>query len=147
MIRHGNSVSNEAMIKLIEKHGDQLNVGHFCDKFYRKDMIDCSLTELGIQECLKAGQHALKIPFEEVWISPLRRTLETAFHIFKNHPNFGSIKFKVEPLLREKIRVPPDMPSRHLVAEGFQELFNGNLDLSLMKGFDFEKVWYFDSLD
>jgi hypothetical protein len=44
MIRHGYSESNQEMVRLIEKHGQKLNVGHFCDTFYKKDMIDCSLT-------------------------------------------------------------------------------------------------------
>ena len=37
--------------------------------------------------------------------------METAYWVFRRHPNFKEIRFVVEPLLREKIIVAADMPS------------------------------------
>jgi hypothetical protein len=37
--------------------------------------------------------------------------MDTAYHIFKSHPNFENIKFIVEPLIREKIMIGSDLPS------------------------------------
>ena len=36
-----------------------------------------------------------------VFVSPLRRCLETAYFIFKRHPDFEKINFVIEPLLME----------------------------------------------
>jgi hypothetical protein len=41
----------------------------------------------------------------------MRRALETAYHIFSSHQNFKKIRFKVHPLLREKMRVGADVPT------------------------------------
>lgn len=43
-------------------------------------------------------------------ISPMRRTLETAFYIFKDHSNFKTMQFIVNPDLREKITITGDVP-------------------------------------
>lgn len=41
--------------------------------------------------------------FSVVLVSPMRRTLQTAYCIFKEHPNFASIKFIVAPHARESL--------------------------------------------
>ena len=64
---------------------------------------------------------------QEVWISPLRRAIETAYHMFKDHPNFEKIKFKIKPYLREKIRVCGDIPSGNSLDE-FKEMIGGRLE-------------------
>ena len=46
-----------------------------------------------------------------VIVSPMIRSLETAYILFKNHPNFSSIKFIVDPDLREHIESPCDIPN------------------------------------
>ena len=43
-------------------------------------------------------------------MSPLRRTVETAYYIFKDHPQIKGMKFIVEPRIREKILIGPDAP-------------------------------------
>lgn len=47
---------------------------------------------------------------ELVFVSPLRRALETAYFMFKDHPNFKTIKFVVHPHIREPITMPSDLP-------------------------------------
>ena len=39
--------------------------------------------------------------------------METAYYIFKDHPNIENIKFVVEPLIREKIMIGSDLPSKN----------------------------------
>jgi len=39
------------------------------------------------------------------------RAVETAYWIFKEHPNICGMKFVVEPLIREKITIGSDIPS------------------------------------
>jgi hypothetical protein len=41
--------------------------------------------------------------FTKIVVSPLRRTMETAYYVFKDHPNFKKMKIVVEPIIREKI--------------------------------------------
>ena len=36
--------------------------------------------------------------------------METAYHIFKNHPNFHKIPVMLHPDLREKITISGDVP-------------------------------------
>lgn len=43
-------------------------------------------------------------------MSPMRRTIETAWYIFKDHPNFKNILFKINPDIREKILIGGDVP-------------------------------------
>ena len=38
-----------------------------------------------------------------VFVSPMRRTIETCIHIFKNHPDKVSIKFVMLPIAHEII--------------------------------------------
>jgi len=43
----------------------------------------------------------------------MRRTLETAYHTFKNHKNFNQMEIILNPLLREKITISGDIPLRN----------------------------------
>lgn len=49
--------------------------------------LDSKLTDQGIARCAEAGEelmhHAI---FNQVYVSPVRRTIETAVHTLKNHP-------------------------------------------------------------
>jgi len=86
LIRHAYSAANEALGNAVAN--PKTTNGDFLEVCYDKSMIDCGLTKEGINQCEIASEHAAKINFKEVWVSPLRRTLETAYFIFRNHPNF-----------------------------------------------------------
>ena len=45
-----------------------------------------------------------------VFVSPLRRALETAYYLFKNHPNFLNIIFILDPDIREHLNSSCDVP-------------------------------------
>jgi len=59
-----------------------------------------------------ASAHASQIDFRVVYVSPLRRTMETAYWVFKDHPNFKGkkMKFVLHPMLRELCTVSCDIP-------------------------------------
>ena len=48
--------------------------------------------------------------FKTLFVSPMRRTVETAYHIFRSHPNFREMEFIIHPDLREKISITGDLP-------------------------------------
>ena len=45
-----------------------------------------------------------------VFVSPMRSALETAYILFKDHPNFNSIKFIMLPHLRPPLDCPANIP-------------------------------------
>ena len=58
--------------------------------------------------------------------------METAYHIFKDHPNFNKIKFTLAPEIREKIGISGDIPLSNqewLRAYDltYKDMFNGRL--------------------
>ncbi len=80
MIRHGQSVSN-----LFEsEHGPLL--AHI-----ERSLIDPKLTEVGRQEAIEKQALANQLDFSLIYVSPMRRTIETAYLIFKEHPKFHEI--------------------------------------------------------
>lgn len=45
------------------------------------------------------------------FVSPLRRTLQTAYLMLYNHPNFENIKFVIVPMMKEHIEACDDLAS------------------------------------
>ena len=58
-----------------------------------KDMyhLDSPLSKAGIKQCKESEATKILPNLELVFVSPLRRALETAYFMFKDHPNFRSI--------------------------------------------------------
>ena len=67
-----------------------------------------------------------------VLISPLRRALQTAHLLFKDHPNFSEIKFIVHPMLRENMHTVCDIPEDFDLVEKEYTNKIPHLDLSEM---------------
>ena len=78
-------------------------LAYWLDTQFSQDLIDCKLSEKGIEQCQEASKHAREMDFTQIVVSPLRRTMETAYYVFKDHPNFKKMKVVVEPIIREKI--------------------------------------------
>ena len=78
--------------------------------------------------------------------------METAYHIFKNHPNFDKIDFILAPEIREKIGISGDIPLSNvewLRAYDcmYKDMFKGKLDLTQMRSLlNRKQPWYFESL-
>ena len=98
LLRHAESKPNEKMKEIRKReHTDE-------DLLRVKTNIefqDSSITQLGITECEAAAEIAKTLKVEIVLVSPMVRALETAYHVFKNHPNFNNIEFIVVPKLKE----------------------------------------------
>ena len=85
-----------------------------------------------------AAEHASKGAFVEVWVSPMRRCIETAFHMFKGHPKINGMRFVVHPLCRERICISSDIcvfNSAAMIKHEYVAMFaviGAVLDLSLI---------------
>ena len=85
-----------------------------------KELLDCPLSDLGIKQCEEASSTASRLSnVSTVFISPLRRALQTAYLLFKNHPKFDSIKFIVHPQLRENMHTVCDVPEDWDLVEAY----------------------------
>ena len=71
--------------------------------------IDMGLRPEGIIQCEKSSVHSDKVNFKYVFVSQMVRTIETAVHLFKSHPNRKEIKFIVLPLLKEGFNCAYDL--------------------------------------
>lgn len=77
-----------------------------------------------------------------VIVSPLRRAVETAFHIFKNAPQ--KPKMIVDPLYTEIIAASCDLGLK--IRQTIQ-LYEQYMDFSEMKKFDSLEFWNIEQLD
>jgi hypothetical protein len=61
----------------------------------------------------------------------MRRTMETAYHLFKNHPDFNDIKFIIVPKAKEGIKASSDIPGNidSIISEFSEKFPNLNDDL------------------
>lgn len=107
---------------------------------------DSHLSELGISQATEAQEVTDQLKIHTVFVSPLRRTLETAYHIFKTHPNFKMIKFIVVPNLRESMNTISDIPENvDDVKAEFTELIP-QLDYSLLKQCKNKYYYYIENM-
>ena len=89
-IRHGQTSFNKAMSeKGIKKVKSD-------PKF-----LDPELTKEGIEEGKKFSKNYENYNIEQIYVSPLYRTLQSAYFLFKNHPQKNEIIIKVHPLICE----------------------------------------------
>ena len=104
-----------------------------------------------MKQCILANSFSKSlINLKTVFVSPLRRALQTSYLLFKDHPNFKNIKFVIHPDLREIVHTVCDVPDNYEnVLSEFNGCFNklgniyqivcsikinifNNIDLSLM---------------
>ena len=97
-----------------------LNIQTYYAKGNRDDFIkiacdpnqrDWGIWENGKKEWEDAVEEANSIDIHTVFVSPLRRALQTAYYVFKNHPNFEEITFVVLPKLKEGLKTWSDIPN------------------------------------
>ena len=130
LMRHANSEFNIAYVKCEEKYGygeEMLNL--FLDDKY----IDPPLTEFGIEQWIFASQISNQLDIGTVFVSPLRRAMQTAFHLLKSHKDFEKIKIVMCPGLRGLIFGTGDWSSdiKDLIDNEYSKYFK-NLDYSLL---------------
>ena len=73
-------------------------------------LLDCPLSDLGLKQCEEARALAASrlSNVKTVFVSPLRRALQTAYLLFKDHAQ--QVKVIVHPLLRENLHTVCDVP-------------------------------------
>lgn len=57
--------------------------------------IDCYLHEIGLEQEINNQQYINQINIDTVFVSPLRRTLQTCYYLFSNYPNKDQLKIMV----------------------------------------------------
>ncbi|EGR29140.1 phosphoglycerate mutase, putative [Ichthyophthirius multifiliis] len=134
LIRHAESEYNLEQRKACNSSTEVKNGENLQTKF-KKDLIDCSLTEEGKNQCLQAEQICENLNIGIVLVSPLRRALETCKEIFKNHKN--KPKVIVNPLFREMLLSNCDIGGRILESkEDFPEY-----DFSFLEQYENPILW------
>jgi broad specificity phosphatase PhoE len=107
-----------------------------------ESMRDAHINDEGIEQC-KAKQDTFNsIDVHTVFISPLRRAMQTTYYTFKEHPNLENIKFVVVPGCREFMNLASGIPSN---IEETVKSFDGmlpNIDMSMFDHLE-DKLHYF----
>ena len=130
LLRHANSKFNIPYDDCISKYGYKQEVLNlFLDDKY----IDAPLTDFGIEQCLYASKIANQIEFDTVFVSPLKRAIQTAYYLLNSHHDFDKIKFVMHPGIREHIFGTGET-SRNLKEQILNEYtkYFKNLDYSLL---------------
>ena len=91
LLRHAESKHNEATkINKTKEYVREERARERSNKDYR----DGPITKNGVKQCEETSKITDELNVETVLISPLRRALETAYNVFKKHPNFDISEIK-----------------------------------------------------
>ena len=66
----------------------------------KMEYLNCELNEKGINEAKETSNKIKELKFEDIYCSPLYRTIQTAYYLFLNHPQ-KNIVIKIHPLIVE----------------------------------------------
>lgn len=69
----------------------------------QKEYIDCALSEKGVEQAKNLSKKLNAIQIEKVFVSPLKRALQTTFYALENHPNIDNIVVTIHPLITETV--------------------------------------------
>ncbi|CAI2370211.1 unnamed protein product [Moneuplotes crassus] len=101
LIRHAQSLYNEKSLQLkAQDSGSEEYKLNAMDV----SMRDCNLSEAGLTQTKNLQEQINLLNIRIVLVSPLKRALSTAYHLFCEHPNFENIQFIVVPEIREIFR-------------------------------------------
>lgn len=114
------------------------------DNALRIEDRDASLWDRGLKECESAKPVADLINIHTVFISPMKRALQTAYNIFGDR---SEIKFVIIPKAKEALKWVSDVPvnMQYLIDE-FSMKFP-NLDTSLFDAYDNMLNYFYEDLD
>jgi hypothetical protein len=80
-------------------------------------------------------------------VSPLRRTIWTAYGAFKDTKNFKKIKFILHPDIREFLGDTDDTPvDIRTIIKMYAPLFPKGLDYSLFEDLVYPELWFVNNL-
>ena len=140
--RHAMSVANEEYAK-IKDHSDFDQLSKW---ILDPSLRDPKLSKTGHYQWKEVRPLVNTLKIHTIFVSPMRRTLETAYHTYKTHPDFERIRFVLLPTVRESLNTSSDFPSDvdELITE-FREVLP-NLDTSLMEDYDDRKHYFIEDL-
>ncbi|CAI2377197.1 unnamed protein product [Moneuplotes crassus] len=140
--RHAMSMANESYAQIKDHSNFEELSKWICDPTLR----DPRLSETGHHQCREARPLVNSLKIHTVFVSPLRRTLETAYLIYHAHPDFENIRFIVLPVIRESLNTSSDIPSDvDQVIEEFRELIP-QLDDSPLEEYEDKKHYFLEDL-
>ena len=103
---------------------------------------DSELADVGIELAISKQHIFSNLNIHTVFVSPMRRALQTAYYTFKTHPNFDKIKFIILPKAREWLNFAAGIPTNiDSVISYFKELLP-NLDDSELDKYG-DRLHYF----
>ena len=103
---------------------------------------DSEIAEVGIDLATSKQRIFNNLNIHTVFVSPMKRALQTAYHTFKSHPHFDKIKFIIMPKARECINFASGIPTNiDTVVSQFKEFFP-NLDDSELDKYK-DRLHYF----
>jgi len=113
-----------------------------------KDFIDCSLHKYGVLQAKLSQKIVNEIDFAVVFVSPLRRAMQTSYYLFETHPNRTNIRFIVLPLVRECLDTSNDIPNgtTTTLLEEFSNKNGVAYDFSLIKSLKVPELWTYEVL-
>ena len=101
----------------------------------RDNIFDPPLGPFGRNQCADAAyeyQYEIMPNLHCIFVSPLRRALQTAYFLFKDHPRRKEIEVIMVPDLRDVLAGPWDIPNPiEKIVEDAKDMFY-NLDTSLL---------------
>lgn len=118
-----------------------------------KNLLDSELSEEGINEGKKFSEFYKQFKIEEIYVSPLYRALQSAYYLFKDHPEKNNIVIKVHPLLTEITNAVHDI-SFDLINRNKKD-FNLNSEIKfdwslfdeIYKNEEEQNFYYFENID
>ena len=109
----------------------------------QEHQLESGLSQKGWQECSNKSNTANQLDIEIVLVSPLRRSLETAYCMLKDHPNFSQIKFILTPDSKEFDDFPRDFAT---MLQSYSPLFPQGLDTSMIDRQSVSpELWFLES--
>ena len=90
--------------------------------------IDGHLNSTGERQAINSSKNFKLLNIEDVYVSPLYRTLQSATLFFKYHPNKKNITIHVHPLLTE---VVSSVNNFTCDIEGTKKIFNMNSEIKV----------------
>ena len=138
IIRHGESQNNSSFFN-----------GHRVAFESNDGITDPRLTPRGIKQLSHTIQDLLALSPKYVFVSPLRRALETSYYLFKDHPSLPNIRFIVQPLIMERlsnISALPTLPCNQIF-DSYRELEDFHYDFSLIDDLPDPNMYSFNLID
>jgi broad specificity phosphatase PhoE len=119
-IRHAHSVAQVAFEHAVKHMPDNIY-----DNYIEPSLRDAEISDLGLNQIMSSSARTIlnSTKIDLVLVSPLKRTMQTAYHLLKDHPEFDSLHFELEPMVREHLHcssdVASDFPEIIATAKGF----------------------------